>query len=101
MAADDFLKVQRDIEDERHFARQTFPIAIAQGRYHTAWFAIPSASLRFSEDGRCPMNEGLWDDDVEAFQWVEDNRARVGIGDTPRAAYDDLYEKVMGVDGER
>lgn len=81
--------------DEREFARQTFPIAIAQGRYHRGWFAIPSASADFN-DNVCPMNEGLWDDDIEAFQWVQDNRARVGIGDSPQAAYDDLYEKVMG-----
>lgn len=68
------------------------PVVIAQGRYHAGWFAIPNGWA----DENCDLHDGLWDDDTEAFEWVDANRHRVGIGWTPQDAYEDMMAKHLG-----
>jgi hypothetical protein len=74
------------------FARATHPIAIVQARYWGCWVAVPKADAALN-DGVSPLDEGVWDDDIEAFDWLDKNRDRIGLGDTPEQAHAELKQK--------
>ena len=74
------------------FARATHPIEIVQARYWGFWVAVPEADARY-HDGVSPLQDGVWDDDIEAFDWLDKNRDRIGLGDTPEQAYAELKQK--------
>jgi len=74
------------------FLRATWPIAIVQSRYWGGWVAVPQADAS-AHDGVSPLDDGVWDDDVEAFDWKAANRERIGMGLTIEEAYADLRQR--------
>lgn len=71
-------------------ARFSWPVAIFQARYS----GVYEGGLFFAVRQCLSVPEEAHGDDIECLDWFMENKNKIGIGDTPNEAYDNLMFKI-------